>query len=58
MMSSHRFNGDIILVDEFAVKGDAQCTEEQSCVLIRSSRGMYSDVATWDHLGRVPVQGK
>ena len=42
------------LVDEFAVEGDADGGQEETGVLVCRRRGVDDDVATGDHLGRVP----
>jgi len=44
----------LYLVDEFAVERNANGGQEQACVLIGGGGGVHNDVATWDHLRRVP----
>lgn len=43
------------LVDNLAMEGHTHGTKEQACILVRLGAGVDGDVATRDHLRRVPI---
>lgn len=44
-----------ILLDDLSIEGNAHGTKEEASVLVRLGGGVEGNVATRDHLGRIPI---
>ena len=51
-----RDRANISLLHDLSVERNTHGAQQETGVLVRLGGGVEGDVATWDHLGRVPFQ--